>query len=460
VTDALQVPTTTHASSSSGSGVAGSGTFGITPRGARERSEAQLTAGQAFTALSKIESGHEAELSLYLTSLGTNIDRSTDIVCSELRLVHFMRWVIVRDTGGAAWLAFESNHDGSLVDHLAELLDCGASGIHQIYRHCVGYPCGQSNAIGPDDIGVFTAFLRGGSLPSGAFHLAMHGKTAERIRREAAIRDKIENFLDEHRPAIASASFDADELHANILQHLDPQQQKWALEMQPRPPVSAEWPWILRVMPLVLVVLPVALPLYLLLRIREAFDLEDEPKPETPGIRELAEREDFQVQNQLTHVVDIKPGLFRRLLLKAVLWVIDLKARFSFNQGSLGGITTIHFARWVIFDGGRRLLFFSNYDGSWESYLGDFVDKAAKGLTGVWSNTKGFPKTKGLVNLGATDEERFKSWTRDHQVTTQLWYSAYPELTVRNIQRNAKICTGLAQKPATREAMLAWLECL
>ena len=33
------------------------------------------------------------------------------------------------------------------------------------------------------------------------------------------------------------------------------------------------------------------------------------------------------------------------------------------------------------------LLFLSNYGGSWESYLEDFITKAHTGLTGVWSNT-------------------------------------------------------------------------
>ncbi|HEY3594919.1 MAG TPA: hypothetical protein VGL13_13640, partial [Polyangiaceae bacterium] len=61
---------------------------------------------------------------------------------------------------------------------------------------------------------------------------------------------------------------------------------------------------------------------------------------------------------------------------------------------------------------------------------------------------------------GATDEERFKSWTRAHQVTTQLWYSAYPELTVFNIQQNARICAGLATPPTTPDALLTWLQCL
>jgi hypothetical protein len=205
---------------------------------------------------------------------------------------------------------------------------------------------------------------------------------------------------------------------------------------------------------------PILLGLLVVLRTRESEDPQDDVIAQPLGTRELAEREDYQVQNQLTHVVDLKPGRFRLWLLRAVLWVIDLLARYQFNQGSLGGITSIHFARWAFVDDRKQLLFFSNYDGSWESYLGDFIDKAAAGLTAVWSNTQGFPRASYLVREGATDEERFKSWTRAHQVPTQLWYSAYPDLTMFNIQHNSRLCAGLAERPATARAMRAWLSCL
>ena len=68
--------------------------------------------------------------------------------------------------------------------------------------------------------------------------------------------------------------------------------------------------------------------------------------------------------------------------------------------GKLGGIRTIHFARWVALPDGR-LLFFSNYDGSWEAYLGEFVDKASMGLTMIWSNTIWYPQTRLLILEGA-----------------------------------------------------------
>ncbi|MBV8455159.1 MAG: hypothetical protein JO122_00915, partial [Acetobacteraceae bacterium] len=64
--------------------------------------------------------------------------------------------------------------------------------------------------------------------------------------------------------------------------------------------------------------------------------------------------------------------------------------------GFLSDIGTIHFARWVTPPGTRDLLFFSNFDSSWESYLEDFITLAHAGLTGVWSNSIGFPRSENL----------------------------------------------------------------
>jgi Dyp-type peroxidase family len=101
-------------------------------------------------------------------------------------------------------------------------------------------------------------------------------------------------------------------------------------------------------------------------------------------------------------------------------------------------------------------LFFSNYGGSWESYLEDFITKAHAGLTAVWSNTIGFPRTRFLFLQGATDGDRFKRWARAKQVPTYFWYSAYPNVTTSNIRNNAMIRQGLAGA-STEEEARDWL---
>lgn len=158
---------------------------------------------------------------------------------------------------------------------------------------------------------------------------------------------------------------------------------------------------------------------------------------------ELQQREDRGLQNHMTAVSTLKPGVFRRMLLRFTFYVISIAATHIFRPGFLSSIGTIHFARWVCIPGTDRLAFFSNYGGSWESYLEDFITKASKGLTGVWSNTEGFPPTRFLFFHGARDGDRFKRWARTQQVPTGFWYSAYPHLSTTHIRKNALIRQGL-----------------
>nr|WP_245432747.1 cytochrome P450 [Mesorhizobium loti] len=171
---------------------------------------------------------------------------------------------------------------------------------------------------------------------------------------------------------------------------------------------------------------------------------------ELDELTELQKREDKEgyVQNHMTAVSVIKPGwwlkpgVLRRFLLRFSFYVISIAARRAFRPGYLGDISTIHFARWVRIPHTDRLVFFSNYGGSWESYLEDFVTKASAGLTGIWSNTKGFPRTRFLFLDGSRDGDRFKRWARAEQIPTSFWYSAYPDLNTTMIRKNSRIRQG------------------
>lgn len=149
-------------------------------------------------------------------------------------------------------------------------------------------------------------------------------------------------------------------------------------------------------------------------------------------------------QNQLSNISVVKSGAFRALLLRGVFYALQLLASTVYNKGKLGQIPTIHFARWVLINDGSDALFLSNFDSSWQSYLGDFIDKASTGLTAVWSNTVGYPRTHNLLSAGSEDADRFKAWARHVQVPTHVWYSAYPGLSIRNINDNTIIRRGLA----------------
>jgi deferrochelatase/peroxidase EfeB len=136
--------------------------------------------------------------------------------------------------------------------------------------------------------------------------------------------------------------------------------------------------------------------------------------------------------------------------------VVGLAATKFFKPGLLSDIGTIHFARWVTVPDSGDVLFMSNYGGSWESYLEDFITKAHAGLTAIWSNTVGFPRTENLFQLGATDGDRFKRFARHSMVPTRFWYSAYPDLATDNIRANGEIRAGLSGAMTDDEA-INWL---
>lgn len=188
---------------------------------------------------------------------------------------------------------------------------------------------------------------------------------------------------------------------------------------------------------------------------REASDIPDNSIPNDAVLREVVRRENKSVLNHMMGVSTMKPGLLRRFTIKLAFFIIGtLSAKY--RPGYLAGIGTINFARWVLLPGTNQLLFFGNYGGSWESYLEDFVTKAHEGLTGVWSNCEGYPKSSTLFYQGATQAEPFLRWARRQHRPTHFWYSAYPNLTTDRIRSNAAIRQGLAGAKTEDEAK-AWL---
>jgi Dyp-type peroxidase family len=163
-------------------------------------------------------------------------------------------------------------------------------------------------------------------------------------------------------------------------------------------------------------------------------------------------------QNHITAITIMKPGAFRKFTLALSLWVIGKEVQYWFRPGFVLNMGTIHYARWFRLPGSEQMLFLANYDGSWLSYLEDFITKAHEGQSAVWSHGRGFPKTRLLVLGGADDGARFKRWVRRQQIVTQFWFSRFPKLTTDQIRTNALIHDGL-MRAQTDTAARAWLDC-
>ena len=107
------------------------------------------------------------------------------------------------------------------------------------------------------------------------------------------------------------------------------------------------------------------------------------------------------------------------------------------------------------------MLFASNYDGSLESYMDDFINKVGWGLNLVFSNGVGYPAhaLAGPRRI-AKSEQQFKYYLRRHQLPTQVWYKAYPGLSVVDLNRNTLIRRGLEKPPVGQAETMAWLSLL
>lgn len=193
---------------------------------------------------------------------------------------------------------------------------------------------------------------------------------------------------------------------------------------------------------------------WLLRRLETSDEPEDRAIP-LDRLEFIQQGENHRMQNHLTAISTLKGGWLRLLALRLSFYLISISARKVFRPGYLADLNTIHFARWVTLPGTKKLLFLSNYDGSWESYLEDFIAKASAGLTGIWSNALGYPRTRFLFLDGARDGERFKRWARRQQAPTLFWYSAYPDLTTGRIRIHSAIRRGLAR--ASQAEARDWL---
>jgi Dyp-type peroxidase family len=164
------------------------------------------------------------------------------------------------------------------------------------------------------------------------------------------------------------------------------------------------------------------------------------------------------VQNHILAVGDMKPGLLRACAHAFALWAIRMIITFSYRPGFVINMGTIHFARWWRVPGTNKTAFYSNFDGSWENYLEDFITRARWGQSAAWSNWIGFPETRYLVFKGAEQGDDFKRWVRTKQQIVPFWYSRFPALTTDRIRTNALIHHGLATAQTHNEAA-EWLRC-
>ena len=419
-----------------------------------------------------IAAGRQAALSELLSSLNSRpgvVDPGNSILpFAQFGRLHFARFVILDDPTREDIiqhgvvppplqnsLLFLGDCDGDADDFLGSLVRHAGNGLRQIFSHCEGF--------GPTD--DLLQWLTAHSRRPAAAYVNWLGRTVTQIHEESALHNALVSYL-----ASQTADFALQEpriVWQKLIAFVDDEIAAQRLTLSPAAATPIRWRignlLDLFSVPVVLMFLAPWLILYLpvfayQLRRRETSDPEIAPRPDRGHVRRLAGLEDHDVTNQFSAIGAVKPGLFRRWTVNFFVWILDYGARHLYHRGHLTRVGTIHFARWVFLDGKTRLFFASNYDGSLEAYMDDFINKVGWGLNLVFSNGVGYPRTEWLIFQGAKDEQKFKNYIRRHQLPTEVWYNAHPGLTAFDLERNSRIRDGLTKSFMGDDEIRQWLK--
>jgi hypothetical protein len=444
-----------------------------------------MTPQANFMVLAPIDSDREAQLRELLGSMNAapgrvNADNPL-IPFAQFDTLHFARLLLLDDKtlndvrvygDGPAptyplYLTFLGDVDGDVDTFFEEVAGRAERGLRSIFSCCAGF-------IPDTDL---VTWMKTHSAPAIAAYVNCRGRTVRQVREEAALKEALEKYLEPTATAFGKLS--AREIHTKLQQFIETENSAGRLKLSNESATPVGW-WIknalhliglpMLLLPLllllwlwpclILVVIVIALIYVILLRRLEKTDPELCWRVDQAYSDRLSLSEDHFVTNQFTAMGSVKPGLVRRLTLSGILMTVNYAASHFVRRGRLGRIRTIHFARWVFLDRKKRMVFFSNYDGTVESYMDDFINKTGFGLNAVFSNGIGYPKTNWLVRDGCGDEQKYKDFLRRHTLPTHVWYKAYPGLTAIDLERNTRIRQGLESSSMSEQEARQWVALL
>ncbi len=433
-----------------------------------------MTPQSNFMVLAPIKPEREADLRQLLDSMNRGpgqVDPNNSLLpFDEFDTLHFARFIILDDKttedvrvygltprSYPLYLAFLGDVDGDVNAFLGKLIKRAGKGLGSIFSCCEGF------APNTD----LLTWMKQHNAPAIAVYVNWRGRTVRQIREEAALCDALESYIAQN--AAAFQGLPPRELHSRLLSFVNSEKSGGRLTLSDESPTPIGWQirnllHMVGLPLLVLVLSPLLVlvaPFYIIaLRRLEKTDPVVCPMADQTHSEDLSRIEDHDVTNQFSAMGSLKPGLVRLLTTTFVLKTVNYGARHITRPGRLGRIRSIHFARWVFVAGKERMIFCSNYDGSVESYMDDFINKTGFGLNASFSNGIGYPRTNWLVRDGCIDERNYKEYLRRHTLVAQVWYKAYPGLTAVDLERNTRIRQGLEKTSMTDEQACEWVALL
>lgn len=442
-----------------------------------------------FTCILPVVPGKQQQLRQRLLNLDYKGGRpvSDPLSFQALSCLHYASLFLYDDPVDGWYLVFENNIDGAVDRYFHQFIELATAHnkverVLELFNCCVGFEHGSIDQL--------PRFLQGAVHQPAAAYSGCVGRSRPQIEFEALVHQQVSATLDQLPPNTdasdaARAVHDAlraDSRFADLQQRLpdcpDIQDLLNAQFQSERPAKAPKGfksqidlagnklrkvvAWLKKAGIAESAKAFAALLIFLLLGFwnwlrKESSAAVDTWQPEREHLRSLRDFEDFTPSNHMVSIVHTHDDFSRRWAKWAAFKLLSFAAKYGYVNGVLGSIPTIHFAHWTSLNKRRRLLFVSNFDGSWQSYLDDFTLKAQRGLTLAWAHGKGLPRSQFMLGGGAAHGPEFIDWARRSMVPNLAWFNAYPHLSICNINRNSVLRRAIAEDREQNNAG-NWLE--
>ena len=129
---------------------------------------------------------------------------------------------------------------------------------------------------------------------------------------------------------------------------------------------------------------------------------------------------------------------------RLIFWIAHKRPS---TTAGLVTLSLIHFARWVIIMPGQfprlspdqpkeslkyaYMLFFSNFNGSWNQYVDSFSSAIPNGLDLFWFRNIKYPKSVPMLT--------FHKYITSNQIWTDYYYNAYPMATANDVKSAKRV---------------------
>jgi hypothetical protein len=166
-------------------------------------------------------------------------------------------------------------------------------------------------------------------------------------------------------------------------------------------------------------------------------------------------------------ITPMKP--WKTWILRLVFFILGA---FKSKQQDLIQLSFIHFARWVIIKRDAfpklsdaqpaeqlrydYLLFFSNFNGTWDQYIDAFSAVLYDGLDKIWKWSEKYPGSRPVTG--------FKQYIELVQFDTDYYFNVYPDATTNDVKAAFKVNDALTEFAKTSQSLSpaefekAWLQ--